>query len=393
MYRGQKGSQAQEAGAVAIFTAIFFLLLISVITIGFLRLMLQERSQAIDNDLSLSAYNSAQAGVEDAKRIVQWYSDNCPGGAACTQLANGISNSATNCRAVYDTINGNNQLRNGIGGLTVIGDGVRVSNDSSFNQAYTCLSIRTETPNVRGSLKEGQSDMIPLRTIGNASFTRVKVSWYSTKDTNGNPANPSASPATPLEDKPSWPVRRPPMMRAELVQHPNNNFKLDDVSSKTRFLYPNSLAATVEDSFSFDDGVIGTPFIVTPSSCSSTPRSSGFYYCEVNIGPAQAPPYNPGSTAYYLRLTSIYDDTDFQLELLDGALGTSGTPVSFAGVQPIVDVTGRANNVFRRMQVGLRSDSADYPDNALETAQQLCKNFRVTGDEADFDGASCAPAP
>jgi Tfp pilus assembly protein PilX len=74
----------QQSGFVAILTVIFFTLLMSVISVGFLRLMVQEQQQALQDDLSKSAYQSAQAGTEDAKRAML-YCDSLSGlaKAAC----------------------------------------------------------------------------------------------------------------------------------------------------------------------------------------------------------------------------------------------------------------------------------------------------------------------
>lgn len=377
MYHTGEGSYRRESGAVAIFTVIFFLLLVSVITIGFVRIMLQEQSQAIDNDLSQSAYNSAQAGVEDAKRVVQWYNANCPGNTACAA----VENSST-CDGIY----GNEGLTNAVTGFNVLSGserGVRVSSDAGFNQAYTCLIIRLNTPNLPGTLTRGKSDIVPLRATG--PFNMVKLRWYSTRDSGGSNANVTPAPATPpLPEESGWASGRPPMMRVQWIQHPSGNFALQDVTSKTLFLYPSLNAAVAPTTvFSFDAAGENTPYGPISTSCSTTQRSS-IYYCEADLY------VDPPRTAYgginYLRLTSIYGDTDYQLELLN-----NGSPVNFAGVQPIVDVTGRANDVYRRLQVGIRADVGEYPENVVESAQQICKNFYVTNSEADFNGLTCAP--
>lgn len=386
MHKGT-GPANREEGAVAIFTAIFFLLLVSVITIGFLRVMLQEQSQATDNDLSQSALNSAQAGVEDAKRVIKWYGDNCPANGDCSDVQTALASSMVSCDAIYDS----GKVQDNVGGFdNILPDnaGVQVSGDGSFNQAYTCLSVRMNTPNVPGTAKEGKSEIIPLKAVG--PFNTVKLRWYSSKDTSGTNAQLTTG-SMGFSSKAAWPAYRPSVMRVELIRHPANNFKLSDVSGQTLFLYPNRKVAT--DSLAFSDDIRTPPenTQLNPklASCSNSVRPGSMYYCEVDLRrDGSLSLFSPTDT-YYLRITSLYKNADYDLSLY-----ASGTPVEFNGVQPIVDVTGRANNVFRRMQVGVRADvNAIFPENAVETAQQLCKTFRVTSSESDFNGASCAPSP
>ena len=64
-----------KKGATSIIATVFTIILFSIITIGFTRLILSEVLQTTNTSLSKSAYDSALAGVEDAKIALLKYHD------------------------------------------------------------------------------------------------------------------------------------------------------------------------------------------------------------------------------------------------------------------------------------------------------------------------------
>ena len=62
-----KMSKHTQEGAASIFIVIFTTILLSIITLSFVRIMVSESNLTINYNLSQSAYDSALAGIEDAK--------------------------------------------------------------------------------------------------------------------------------------------------------------------------------------------------------------------------------------------------------------------------------------------------------------------------------------
>ena len=87
------GKNTRQSGAVSLFAVIFGAMLLTIVTIGFIKLMIMDQRQSSNNDLSQSAYDAALAGVEDAKRVVR---------AAQTGniQAAGVLNGPINCNMV-----------------------------------------------------------------------------------------------------------------------------------------------------------------------------------------------------------------------------------------------------------------------------------------------------
>jgi hypothetical protein len=405
-------SNSKQSGAVSLFVVIFATLLITVVTVSFLRLMMNDQEKASNNDLSQSAYDSSLAGVEDAKRVLLRYMSVCAqeGQAACDALATQIDEvGCNNALRVGDVVssgdvNGGDAEQTG----EVLIQQSDSGSDSALDQAYTCVTISLLTDDYVGSLSADESKLIPLvgkSPDGSTDFDTVTVEWFSVDDLSQSGSGtysvdlPGAGTSQPLLAEASWPTNRPSVMRTQLMQF-GDAFTLESFdtmtpsgqsNANTVFLYPTS-AVTAS---SYNIGTQDTRKITgetPPDSRSNTPLrvrcatslSSGGYACRAVL---QLPtPIGGGERTAYLRLTPMYNASHFRVTLTK-----SGAPVQFNGVQPVVDSTGRANDLFRRVQsrVDLIDTSFPYPDAAVDVTGNLCKDFGVT--DSAYLAGSCTP--
>ena len=400
-------STQRQSGAVSIFMVIFAILLMSVVTIGFLRIMTSDQNKATGNDLAQSAYDSSQAGVEDAKRALLWYTRNCSGGtldadcgAFLARLEN--CNESIILSGVIDTGDlGDTAGGTGTGEIKVQQstsvDVSGESTDKALDQAYTCVKMVLDTDDVIGSLTANQSAFIPL--IGTDQITHVTVEWFNDDDIPGNSTavdTPTPTISQQLID--TWPANRPPVMRTQFMQV-GSSFNLSDFDSTTAssesnantvFLYPatsgfNNAVITERDirkdpsGNSVPDAAGSAPL---PANC-ETSVAGRDYACSITL---ELPtPVRGGQAATsYLRLTSMYNLSHYRISL---------NGVKFRNVQPSVDSTGRANDVFRRVQsrISLYDTTFPYPDAALDTTGALCKDFGVTDRQYIAGSTSCIP--
>ena len=379
------GRYARQSGAVSLFAVIFGAMLLTIVTIGFMRLMLMDQRQASDNDLSQSAYDAALAGVEDAKRVVR---------AAQTgnMQAAGVLSGPINCNmiAASGVVGGSTS------GETIIQTGSGAG--KKFDQAYTCVKIAMQSQDFIYKAIEDKSQLISLRAV--SSFNKIIIEWYRRDDESNlnaaNAVNTEISTTGELPAKDKWNSNTPPLVRAQVIS-PGSTFNLAtlDTTGVTSFLRPNVLrsdvvsqSGTVVSGKSSDrpratDGNEhnnGTNII----SCSKTFRFSGEYSCKAVIDVDEVP---AGSESVFLRLVSIYKGGSIKVSLQK----SDGTTVNFDGVQPIVDSTGRASNLFRRVEARLQiGDDFAYPDNAVELKNSLCKDFSISGSGAAAVGR-CKP--
>lgn len=377
----------RQAGAVSLFVVIFAALLMTVVTVSFIQLMVKDQQQATATDLSQSAYDSAQAGVEDAKRLllaVQACGESTD--AQCQRYRQAIADG--NCSTLSDA-----QMVGTANGETLI---EQDSKDAALDQAYTCVKIKPNTEDYTRPLLRNKTLIVPLiNDTDDGEFDQVEVSWFTSGDAGGNTVslNGSGVVGLPLSPVNKWPSSMPPLLRTQLIQT-GESFQYDDFddtaggksNANTLFLYPSAVGATSGD---FLLNARRSPTTApTPARCASSFTSSQLYACGITLS---LPAPKNGSTANrgaYLRISALYNDTHFQLKLRNSV---TGGYVDFKGVQPEVDSTGRANDLFRRVRARVElTGSMPYPEAAVDIEGSLCKNFLVTDDPGDYVN-SCTP--
>lgn len=374
----QRTNTSGQNGAVSIFVVIFVALLLSIVTISFIRIMGQEQRQATDNDLSQSAYDSAQAGVEDAKRVI--VACNRGDATACAAIRAQACNTIAAANIVTeDTAGTNKETR-----LQT-----STSGGQELDQAYTCVKVDTTSPDFLADITEGQTLLIPLR--GAAAIEQVQINWLKEERDTISPANATTAlgllttMAGTLPNKSGWPQYGPAMLEAQ-VTAPNSSFSLSDLDSsettQTVFMYPSRVGTSTIDLAGVTRESPSTPQL---SRCDTASYAAGGYLCNVSLDLARTIPAR--SDVSYLRITGIYKGSSLQIKLK----GAGGAPVDFDGVQFSVDSTGRANTIFRRIETRLSASTSDFPFpiGAVDITGSLCKDYYVTSDRSG--GATCQP--
>jgi hypothetical protein len=377
-----------EKGIVSLFVVIFAALLISTVTIAFTRMMIIAQQQATASDLSKSALDSAYAGIEDAKRLTGRYISECFD-------ANYTFISSQNCDEMQDALNRNQCNTIQEAGLAGSSDDQEVNLEStvgarSMDQAYTCVKVDLFPKEYIGTLMQNTPQIIPLKVEGNQKINSIKIEWFSKQDIVSS--NPSASVKLPdltsdklptLEswDNPSRNEYTPPVLRAQLIQHPNS-FKLSDfdigqsgkMNSGTVFLYPSAAG--------FDSDSVNFGFAVDPrpTSIDSVPvdesalqaircDTSAQFICPVTMNIPDPISSGGASYTYYLLLSQNYSPrSSFKISI-------DGGSKSFFFVQAAVDSTGRANDLFRRLNVRLNlyPSIMAMPQASIDSVKSICK--------------------
>jgi hypothetical protein len=264
-----------------------------------------------------------------------------------------------------------------------------------LQQAYSCVKIDTSTDDYRSDVGVNQSDILPLKGVSN--FDSIRISWFTRADLPTSDLTigfPGSGPSVELPRVGTrWDADSPPLLRAQLMQA-GGSFTLADYDAEknasTLFLYP---GATGNSNLSFTtvrrDGS-QRPALV---DCVNSFNATNTHACTVTIAVPAPADNNVANRNAFLRVSALYNAAHYKVELLQ-----AGAVVPFDNVQPEVDSTGRANDMFRRVKnrVELRSDFI-YPEAAVDIAGDLCKNFTVidrdpvAGETFGYPSATCTP--
>lgn len=364
----------RQSGAVSLFVVVFATLLITIVTVSFTRIMVQHQQQANAADLSQSAYDSAKNGVEDGKRMIAYVQNYCN--------TKTLAECQTLKAAVASTCNSN------LGNIGIVIDSttkeVKLQTDGSssnnLDQAYTCLKIAFNTNSYLGELTKDESKFISLKGAG--QYNTVKIEWFTKDNLSGGSKTATLSSVsdTPLLSQSSWGNGTPPMMRTQFIKFNSTaGFTLSQLDSaafnRTAFLYPSGTAPGTSVNL---EGARMTGTIKPDRVRCNADLAVNTYSCTAEIsmgGTVQTTDLN------YLRLSAIYNNAKYKISLL-----MNGSVVDFDGVQPEVDSTGRANTLFRRVKsrVELSDVSFPYPEAAVDTTGNFCKDFIITDSESEY---------
>jgi len=358
----------KQSAAVSLFVVIFATLLITIVTVSFARIMIKGQQQATTIDLSQSAYDSALAGVEDAKRALLRYQSICDSGGDCSLAKDKIESKT--CNEAINTLKD----------VEYSNEEVKIQTDSSnlLDQAYTCVKINLNTIDYLGSLAKDESDFIPLKGV--SDFDRIKIEWFNLEDAGSTGIVGLISPVGTIPLPATWSAK-PPILKTQMIQF-GDNFRLDDFdndegSTDSLFLYPSRTGAS---NVSFVSDKHQTPSNSPLRIDCDSDISSGGYSCSATIM------VNSSMDNKFLRLSSIYNKTNYRITLLNGS-----NIVEFNSVQPEVDSTGRTNDMFRRVKSRVElNTNFPYPEATIDVTGNLCKDFIITNNVKYYSN-SCEP--
>lgn len=329
-----------QKGFVSIVVSLVIMAILTLIVVGFASLMRREQRQAVDRQLSTAAFYAAESGVNDA----------------IDSLLNDPSQSdITSC--------GNPPL-----------PGYNNELDANGVVKYTCVLTDSTPTSLEKGVSDEESIIIPINTNGDP-ISSLKISWQAKDSASlGQFSNTMALPQAPYAND----FIKTGMLRTTIIPYSNGLIARNVLrsSSRTAYLFP--LAGS------------GTPQVVLPGLASDPKLISG--ECQANALPRECNVIlvvNGAPSRIYLRLKAIYRPVTVSVRAYSTGDAT-GPELEMVGAQRVIDVTGKANDVLRRIQVRKPIETTyKYPEFAIESVDSICKRLVLfqTGDAyADLGG-------
>lgn len=224
--------------------------------------------------------------------------------------------------------------------------------------------------------------LIPLRGI--SGFNQIRFSWRQV-DTDPAPI-PTLTEvgANTNPRRPHWEnaggVGYLAVPRLQIFNFDDDR-TLDQMrdNSLGMYLYPytGGTGQSTINASSITPGGLGSKRVSV--NCDAGPVSG--YRCTATINI----PAPDASEEYYLAVKSVYGPTVYKVELLN-----NGTPVLLNDVQPEVDSTGAAANVFKRVISRVSYELDPFlTTNVVESGAGICKDFVVTRTTVDETTTNC----
>ncbi len=320
-----KRTHTQEQGFIAIVVAALIMVILSLITIGFTRMMQREQQQALDRQLTRQALYAAESGINDVYEGLRQ--------GTLTEIEK------TDCD-VGDLPN----------------DGVI---SDSTNIAYTCALYDKTPAQLAYSISTSDSKISPLITESGRNFSTITIQWGQEKGLNNVATLPDCGSAGIFPRSRAGNV---PLLKVDFTN--TSTLSRDSLINSTDYLYVSPCKGAGTTTYRYVGGAKGTVVGVSCNASATLP-------CSLTIN-------GLASNRYVARIHSVYDSSQVVIDGSEQLGGGATGPVEFAQSQTSIDVTARATDVVRRLRVSIPLGQPDNPpESVFQSFDGVCKLLSI----------------
>jgi hypothetical protein len=337
--------QGDERGFASIVVALMLIIVLALITVGFAQLSRREQQNALNKQLATQAFDAAETGIDDVRQM---------------QLDNPADLDAfspTSCASPTD----------------LAADGYPQMINTQDSVSNTCLLIDTEPQHPTYGMQPNENQTLGFTTVDASDrdtpvdLSSLTVDWSSSDEqTTFSDLTHGFPPASQVQ----W--GNPAVLELSLTPlGAGTGFSRSDLTNQTftTYLYPvNTTGDTITyDTSPADQGTIHR------AACVNTPADPSIKSsCTATITIPASTPTSPAG--YLIHFLDLYDPA----QVTFGANGaTPNDPLDFVGAQTMVDSTGKAQDVLKRLQVYLPDAGYDSDPNYAIEGQNVCKRIQT----------------
>lgn len=317
-----------QNGFASIVIALTLVLVMALMTVAFAQLTRREQQNALNRQLATQAYYAAESGVNDAI-------------ADITAEPTRVIASNSDCDP-----NPNLKL-----GAKLFNKNINAAQGVS----YTCVSIDLSPPSIRYTdVSPGDANTAVFSNLTTKEISELTIFW-STK-TKSVLIPPTLGELLPSN---TWTAnKQPAVQEVSITPFESSSFDRNSLIANdyTVYGYPASVGAVANyGTADTDKGKIAGAQCDSAGSCTLKIKM----------------PNLPSSYSYIMHITNLYDTSDIVITGKD----INGDPVKFHGAQAMVDVTGKARDVLKRIQVSVPLNRTGSGPGYAIKATNVCKRI------------------
>ncbi len=340
-----KNLKNDERGIATIVISLLIILLLTLIVLAMSRNANREQRQALDRQLNSQAFYAAESGVNDTIKYVS---------------TPGIDDDKTDCGKVDDA--GDGEIYPGIKNIV----------DTTGPISYSCvLYDKTPSP-LSKAVGTNDSWIVPIQAksggVDQLTFSWNAIGGEGTADDNfSNCVDTNKDTHLNVNDYYNLQKCKAGFLRVELINPISADRQALIGQDMVIFLAPGDSSSHITrgDNVGKKAGKIYT------AKCDDTTNKCTAMISGIGLS---------GSQKLYLRLKSIYKQNQVEVSGKYNAPDGSATEVQFANAQVMIDSTGKANDILKRIKVYVPINPQagyKYPEFAIQTNDKICKLLDV----------------
>lgn len=335
-----------QRGVVSIIVTLFLMIVITLVVVSFALNSNREQRQALDRQLGTQAFYAAESAINDAAKAIL--------NGSYTRDKTTCANQPQDAPYFTDT-------------ESVL--------DAAHGISYTCLLISQSPSSVKYRISNDQAvsaDMSFDDSSGTPQAASDVIFKWQASITPYSFPNPSYYPRFPLNTcgGGGW-CADTGLLRVAATDLSTGDYSRDGLNANTytTYLWPNTNGNSGTNSSGFVAQGSANGYVFQGQIISSDCSSLSFCIAKIH--------FSTPVTHVFFRIGALYSYYDQNVTIT--AQDSTSAPLGIAGDQALIDATGKAGDVLRRVQVSLPLHSqVSSPFFTVQSLKGICKQLQVS---------------